>query len=65
MNSVTQAILEKLFATTPPMVQAKLAVARPQTRIDLVHGCPWLYAPLLASANPRTFRSSPLATGTG
>ncbi|MBK4138537.1 hypothetical protein GWO52_09035 [Corynebacterium macginleyi] len=29
LNSVTQAILEKLFATTPPMVQAKLAVARP------------------------------------
>ncbi|QRJ60423.1 hypothetical protein GWO70_002330 [Corynebacterium macginleyi] len=65
LNSVTQAILEKLFATTPPMVQAKLAVARPQTRIDLVRDCPWLYAPLLASANPRMFRSSPLATGSG
>lgn len=46
-------------------VRAELAVARPQTRIDLVGGCTWLYAPLLASANPRMFRSSPLATGSG
>nr|WP_244208152.1 hypothetical protein [Corynebacterium macginleyi] len=45
--------------------RAELAVARPQTRIDLVRDCPWLYAPLLASANPRMFRSSPLATGSG
>ena len=29
-------------------VRAELAVAQPQTRIDLAHGCPWLHAHPLA-----------------